>query len=87
MATHSSIFAWRIPRTEEPGGQQFMGSQSRTELSTAKQQKQLGGRGVRQGFLGGIIWKDDLVFNQQRGTESLVYCFHLLWKLTIGIRV
>ena len=20
MATHSSIFAWRIPRTEEPGG-------------------------------------------------------------------
>ena len=21
MATHSSILAWRIPRTEEPGGQ------------------------------------------------------------------
>ena len=21
MATHSSSFAWRIPRTEEPGGQ------------------------------------------------------------------
>ena len=20
MATHSSIFAWKIPRTEEPGG-------------------------------------------------------------------
>ena len=20
MATHSSIYAWRIPRTEEPGG-------------------------------------------------------------------
>ena len=27
MATHSSILAWRIPRTEEPGGLQFMGSQ------------------------------------------------------------
>ena len=27
MATHSSIFAWRIPRTEEPGRLQFMGSQ------------------------------------------------------------
>ena len=27
MATHSSILAWRIPRTEEPGGVQFMGSQ------------------------------------------------------------
>ena len=27
MATHSSILAWRIPWTEEPGGQQSMGSQ------------------------------------------------------------
>ena len=25
IATHSSILAWRIPRTEEPGGLQFMG--------------------------------------------------------------
>ena len=27
MATHSSILAWRIPRTEEPVGLQSMGSQ------------------------------------------------------------
>ena len=27
MTTHSSILAWRIPWTEEPGGLQFMGSQ------------------------------------------------------------
>ena len=27
MAAHSSILAWRIPRTEEPGGLQSMGSQ------------------------------------------------------------
>ena len=27
MATHSSIVAWRIPWTEEPGGLQFTGSQ------------------------------------------------------------
>ena len=27
MATHSSIFAWEIPRTEEPAGLQCMGSQ------------------------------------------------------------
>ena len=27
MATHSSILAWTIPRTEEPGGWQSMGSQ------------------------------------------------------------
>ena len=33
MATHSSILAWRIPWTEEPGGLQSMGSQSQTQLS------------------------------------------------------
>ena len=33
MATLSSILACRIPRTEEPGGLQSMGSQSRTQLS------------------------------------------------------
>ena len=34
MATHSSILAWEIPWTEEPGGLQFMGSQkSWTSLS------------------------------------------------------
>ena len=34
MATHSSILAWEIPRTEEPGRLQSMGLQkSRTRLS------------------------------------------------------
>ena len=28
MATHSSILAWRIPWTDEPGGQQSMGLQT-----------------------------------------------------------
>ena len=27
LATHSRILAWRIPRIEEPGGMQSMGSQ------------------------------------------------------------
>ena len=27
IVTHSSILAWRIPWTEEPGGLQFLGSQ------------------------------------------------------------
>ena len=27
VATHSSILAWRIPRTEEPGGLQSVGLQ------------------------------------------------------------
>ena len=34
MATHSSVLAWRIPRTEEPGGLRSLESQSRTRLST-----------------------------------------------------
>ena len=32
MTTHSSILAWRIPWTEEPGGLLHMGSQSWTRL-------------------------------------------------------
>ena len=36
MTTHSSILAWEIPWTEEPGGLQFMGSQrDTTEATTA----------------------------------------------------
>ena len=38
MSTHSSVLAWRIPWTEEPGGLQCMGWQSQTRL------KQLGTR-------------------------------------------
>ena len=34
MATHSSLLAWRILCTEEPGGLQPMGLQSGTRLST-----------------------------------------------------
>ena len=30
LATHSSILAWRIPQTEEPGGLQSKGLQSQT---------------------------------------------------------
>ena len=33
MAIHSSILAWRIPCTEDPGGLPSMGSQSQTRLS------------------------------------------------------
>ena len=34
MATHSSILAWEIPWTEEPGGIQSDQAKSRTRLST-----------------------------------------------------
>ena len=32
MATHSSVLAWRIPGTGEPGGLASMGLQSQTRL-------------------------------------------------------
>ena len=35
MATHSSILAWRIPRTEEPGGLQPMGSRESDTMEQA----------------------------------------------------
>ena len=42
MATHFGIFAWGIPRTEEPGGLQSMGSQkSQHNLATKQQQHTL----------------------------------------------
>ena len=41
MATHSSIPAWRVPQTEEPGELQSMGLQSQT---TEHNSKQLGNR-------------------------------------------
>ena len=33
MATHSSILAWEIQWTEESGGLQSIGSETRTQLS------------------------------------------------------
>ena len=40
MATHSSILAWKIPQTEEPGGLQSMGLQRvGHDLATKQQQK------------------------------------------------
>ena len=39
-ATHSSILAWKIPWTEEPGGLQSMGSQRVEHDLVTKQQQQ-----------------------------------------------
>ena len=40
MATHSSILAWRIPWTEEPGGLQSIGLQRvRHDLVTEQQEQ------------------------------------------------
>ena len=43
MATHSSILAWRIPWTEEPGGLQSKGLQRVGHNLVSKQQQPLEG--------------------------------------------
>ena len=44
MDTHSSVLAWRIPQTEEPGGATVRGvAKSRTQLSTDTEQNPVGG--------------------------------------------
>ena len=48
MSTHSSILAWRIPWTEDPGRLQSTGSQSRTRLSDSHTQAHT--HGVFQGL-------------------------------------
>ena len=40
MAIHSSILAWRIPWTEEPGGLQSMGSQRVRQKESYDQPRQ-----------------------------------------------
>ena len=52
MATHSSVLAWRIPGTEEPGGCRLWGrTESGTMEATLQQQQQRkagAGRPVRE---------------------------------------
>ena len=48
METHSSVLAWRIPRTEEPGGLQSMAAKEsdKTEQLTLSLSGLLGGGGL-----------------------------------------
>ena len=39
IATHSSIFAWEIPRTEEPGQATVHGVEKRVRHNLTKQQQ------------------------------------------------
>ena len=53
MTTPSSILAWRIPWTEEPGGLESLGSQSRTRLSMHRPVSSL--EALALGFHGKVI--------------------------------
>ena len=41
MATHSSILAWRVPWTEEPGGYSLRRQNSQTRLSMQEKEAHL----------------------------------------------
>ena len=58
MATHSSILAWRIPWTEEPGGPQSMGSQRVGHDFTTEEHKVL----VKEMLIDPLLGNDQKVF-------------------------
>ena len=70
MATHSSVLAWRIPGTGEPGGLPSMG---RTELNTTEvtqqQQQGPGDRGNKE-----ILVKENKVSLMQDEKVQKIQC-------------
>ena len=52
MATHSSILAWRIPWTEEPGELMFMGSHRAGHVTMHSWKAQMGRKGRSPCFKG-----------------------------------
>ena len=73
MATHSSILAWRIPGTGEPGG---LPSPGRTESDTTgvTQQSKAKSKGVAKGSRWDLVTKT---------TKQSVFLYQLIFDLTI----
>ena len=82
MAIHSSILAWRIPRTEEPGRLQSMGSQS-WKLPGASVRNSAHGKGHEEGGFGickGGTEPQETPCSQASTPQTrvyLLYCFML----------
>ena len=66
MATHSSILAWEIPWTEEPGGLQFMGSRRIGHDLATKQQYSTHNTQVR---LLKVSWGTQRIWQFARGSR------------------
>ena len=75
MATRSSILAWKIPWTEEPGRLQSMESQSRTRLNDFIPVPGECGKGPGETMTS--RWKLEPPFLFQ-GSSSLFLMFHIL---------
>ena len=73
MATDSSILAWRIPWTEEPGGLQSMGSQNTRQDSATEPSTALLTRDKRESL--NLPHKDDVHRNEHKRILP-----QLLWK-------
>ena len=82
MVTHSSIVAWEIPLTEEPGGLQFIGSQRvGQDLASKQQEYDLSyviymSRDMHPPILYGR-WRNTpvtQVYNKERSQEELLEC-------------
>ena len=70
MATHSSIIAWKVLLTEEPGGPQSMGSQ---ELDTTQLLNHQGVRNTLAGkfFTSSVTWEALFFFFNETQVQSL----------------
>ena len=77
MATHSSVLAWRIPGTGEPGGLPSMGSHrvrhnAKSDLAAAMWESR-----VRS-----LDWEDPL--EKEMATHSSVLAWRILWTEESG---
>ena len=72
MATHSSILAWRIPWTEEPGGLQSLGTQSRTQLKRLGTHTRFLMLAILSGVRGYLIVKPQRILSCQHPQQHLV---------------
>ena len=70
MAPHSSTLAWKIPRTEEPGGLQSMGSRRVGHKVWTKEGDVFKAHAVETGTTNGMI--TEIVKGLAEGAEVLV---------------